>query len=208
VGVEHRLRRDRLLEIVEQRAELLGELCAELRSHQAVRRRAQHELLELVVEVPLTLVAPIRDPRFDFLRDDARITLHLVGTQRVGEELDLLALDLERRAVLNALAEHRNHVLVGLGRGELIVGCAIDRLVRLGPDHQDVAHAAEIELGELAALAPRAQHEQRGVGEELGAVAEAGCRAAHRPGSGRLNLRRGHGELRVKSRGWRKVRGL
>jgi hypothetical protein len=56
--------------------------------------------------------------------------------------------------------------------------------VRLGPDHQDVAHAAEIEVGELAALAPGPQHEKRRICKEFRAVAGAGLSAATRVGRG------------------------
>src|SRR5262245_64031880 len=90
VGVEDRRRRDRLLEVVIQGPELVAEPRAELGSHQAVGRGAQHELLELLVEVLLPRLAPAPDPRLDLGRDDARVALHLLRTQGVRLHLDLL----------------------------------------------------------------------------------------------------------------------
>jgi hypothetical protein len=91
----------------------------------------------------------------------------------------------------------RNHVLVGLGRGELLVGRAEHRLERVGPDDQHVLHAGEVELGEVAALAPGAQHQERGVREELLEVAGARLRAGEHAARLRLSAGGdlGHGRL-------------
>ena len=181
VRIQDRRGRDRHLEVVEERAELVGELRAELASHQAVGRRPKHQLLELLVEVLLPRFPPLGDPFLHLPRHDLGVALHEAQCQRVGLHLHLLALDLEGRAELDSLAEDRDHVLVGLRRGELFVGRAEYRLLGVGSDQEHVLHAAQVELGDLSALLPGPQHEARRVGQELLVVPGAGLRAAHDP---------------------------